>query len=257
MTNAHDQGPDVQEEQRVEQDIDALLTDTVRERDEYLELAKRTQADFENYRKRVAKESAAAESRGRATLARELLSVADNLERARLPEGTSVSARAVEVGWSGRPGWADVATPVHARALDHPDERRLLAGELRPLIEPGELVVLPAIVGMQRPVEAWSDLQDLLGAVNVRERLATTIARRRGWVVDRVVTVLAVADAPATRSVVRRHPSVFASFVVRRLGRPAIATHDRVLVWVTPSRAARSAWVAGKQRVQRRSAGTP
>ena len=90
--------------------------------------------------------------------------LAENLERARLPEGTSVSARAVEVDWSGRPGWADVATPVHARALDHPEERRRLAGELRPLIEPGELVVLPAMVGMERPVEAWSDLQDLLGA---------------------------------------------------------------------------------------------
>jgi molecular chaperone GrpE len=85
MTNATpapEQGRGVQEEQRVEQDIDALLADTVRERDEYLELARRTQADFENYRKRVAKESAGAESRGRASLARELLSVADNLERA-------------------------------------------------------------------------------------------------------------------------------------------------------------------------------
>ncbi len=53
-----------------------------RERDEYLELAQRTQADFENYRKRVAKETQDAEARGRASLARELLTVADNLERA-------------------------------------------------------------------------------------------------------------------------------------------------------------------------------
>jgi molecular chaperone GrpE len=82
MTNAPDQGQETREEQRVEQDIDALLADTVRERDEYLELAKRTQADFENYRKRIAKESATAESRGRSQLARELLTVADNLERA-------------------------------------------------------------------------------------------------------------------------------------------------------------------------------
>jgi molecular chaperone GrpE len=52
------------------------------ERDEYLELAQRTKADFENYRKRVARESAAAEARGRAALAQALLPVLDNLERA-------------------------------------------------------------------------------------------------------------------------------------------------------------------------------
>ena len=52
------------------------------ERDEYLALAQRTQADFENYRKRVAREAAEAEARGRAELARSLLPVLDNLERA-------------------------------------------------------------------------------------------------------------------------------------------------------------------------------
>jgi molecular chaperone GrpE len=52
------------------------------ERDEYLALAQRTKADFENYRKRVARESAEAEARGRAMLARSLLPVLDNLERA-------------------------------------------------------------------------------------------------------------------------------------------------------------------------------
>jgi molecular chaperone GrpE len=45
-------------------------------------LAQRTLADFENYRKRVARESAAAEARGRATLSQALLPVIDNLERA-------------------------------------------------------------------------------------------------------------------------------------------------------------------------------
>ena len=58
------------------------LADVSRERDEYLELARRTKADFENYRKRVSREAAEAEARGRAGLARELLSVVDNLERA-------------------------------------------------------------------------------------------------------------------------------------------------------------------------------
>jgi molecular chaperone GrpE len=52
------------------------------ERDRYLELAQRTQADFENYRKRAAKEAAAAGERAKGGLVRELLPVVDNLERA-------------------------------------------------------------------------------------------------------------------------------------------------------------------------------
>jgi molecular chaperone GrpE len=58
------------------------LEAVAKERDEYLALAQRTQADFENYRKRVARESAEAEARGRAGLAQALLPVLDNLERA-------------------------------------------------------------------------------------------------------------------------------------------------------------------------------
>jgi molecular chaperone GrpE len=79
------------EEERVERDLDELQhqrrpqtppPDLVRERDEYLELAQRTRADFENYRKRVAKETSEALARGKAELARELLPALDNLERA-------------------------------------------------------------------------------------------------------------------------------------------------------------------------------
>jgi molecular chaperone GrpE len=64
---------------------DGSLTDVAsleRERDEYLDLAKRTKAEFENYRKRVSRESAEAEIRGRGELARDLVPVIDNLERA-------------------------------------------------------------------------------------------------------------------------------------------------------------------------------
>jgi molecular chaperone GrpE len=65
--------------------------DLERERDEYLELAQRTRADFENYRKRVAKETSEALARGKAELARELLPAIDNLERA-LQSGSDASA---------------------------------------------------------------------------------------------------------------------------------------------------------------------
>lgn len=67
--------------ERVERDLDEL-GQAKRERDEYLELAQRTRADFENYRKRVAKETTEALARGKAGLARELLPALDNLERA-------------------------------------------------------------------------------------------------------------------------------------------------------------------------------
>jgi molecular chaperone GrpE len=74
-------GPESDDEEVLRGDVDELLA-TAAKRDEYLALAQRTQADFENYRKRVARESAAAQERGIAKLARELLPALDNLDRA-------------------------------------------------------------------------------------------------------------------------------------------------------------------------------
>jgi molecular chaperone GrpE len=68
--------------QAVENDLDALLADTRRERDEYLDLAKRTKADFENFRKRMNSEVAAAGVRGKTAVVGELVHAVDNLERA-------------------------------------------------------------------------------------------------------------------------------------------------------------------------------
>jgi molecular chaperone GrpE len=48
----------------------------------YLAMAQRTQADFENYKKRVAREAAVAADRGMAKLAKELLPALDHLELA-------------------------------------------------------------------------------------------------------------------------------------------------------------------------------
>jgi molecular chaperone GrpE len=76
----------------VENDLDALLADVTRERDEYLEIARRARADFENYRKRAAGEARDAERRGKASLARELLPALDNLERALRSTGVDPSS---------------------------------------------------------------------------------------------------------------------------------------------------------------------
>jgi molecular chaperone GrpE len=74
--------------EQVSLDLDELAAKAA-ERDEYLALAQRTQADFENYRKRVAREAAQAEARGIVRLAKELLPGLDNLDRALTAHGES------------------------------------------------------------------------------------------------------------------------------------------------------------------------
>jgi len=64
--------------EQVEHDLEALL----KERDDYLELAKRTKADFENFRKRMNADVLAAAGRGKAEVLRDVLPVLDDLERA-------------------------------------------------------------------------------------------------------------------------------------------------------------------------------
>ena len=60
---------------------DALAVVTA-ERDEYLDLAQRVQADFENYRKRAAREQERLVAHAHERLVRELLPILDDLERA-------------------------------------------------------------------------------------------------------------------------------------------------------------------------------
>src|SRR5262249_35316318 len=68
-------------ERQLERDIEQL-TAKAEKAEEYLELAQRTRAYFENYRKRAAREAAAAQERGITKLAKELLPAVDNLDRA-------------------------------------------------------------------------------------------------------------------------------------------------------------------------------
>jgi molecular chaperone GrpE len=68
-------------EHKVRRDLEELAAKAGKA-DEYLKLAQRTKADFENYRKRATREAAAAQERGVVKLARELLPAVDNLDRA-------------------------------------------------------------------------------------------------------------------------------------------------------------------------------
>ena len=75
----------------------AELVAVAAQRDEYLALAQRTQADFENYRKRVAREASMATARGIGKLATALLPALDSFDRA-LAEVEAGSARAQGAG---------------------------------------------------------------------------------------------------------------------------------------------------------------
>jgi len=72
---------DATPEDALERDVEQIY-EKAKKADEYLALAQRTKADFENYRKRAARETAAAQDRGVAKLAKELLPAVDNLDRA-------------------------------------------------------------------------------------------------------------------------------------------------------------------------------
>lgn len=66
-------------------DLEALrsrLQSAEQKRDEYLELAQRTRADFENYQKRIQRDLATERRFAQAPLASDLLAALDNLERA-------------------------------------------------------------------------------------------------------------------------------------------------------------------------------
>lgn len=66
----------------VEADFEKLLAESNQQKEEYLELARRTKADFENFRKRAAADVQAAQVRGKVAVAREVIDAVDNLERA-------------------------------------------------------------------------------------------------------------------------------------------------------------------------------
>jgi molecular chaperone GrpE len=139
--------------------------DTVEaQRDEYLDDLRRAHADFENYRKRVARDSAVQREQGRADVVLTLLDVLDDLERlvtaAQDDEGPVASAvRAVndktrraleahgvvrvdEAGVAFDPNVHDAVQQVEDETLDAPVVRELL----RPGYRMGERVLRAAMV---------------------------------------------------------------------------------------------------------------
>ncbi len=81
VVSAADPAPEESAEASVEQDLNALIEEARSQRDEYLDLAQRTKADFDNYRKRMAAESQAQVERGRLEVVSGLIEAVDNIER--------------------------------------------------------------------------------------------------------------------------------------------------------------------------------
>ena len=97
-----------------------------------------------------------------------------------------------------------------------------------------------------------ADLQELLGSLSVKTRLAPRLARRLNRQATRVASVLAVAATAANRSIVAAHPALFSPFArrwFRERGLPALDP-DRILLWIPASAAGRARWLAGRRRVR-------
>jgi glycerol-3-phosphate dehydrogenase subunit B len=87
--------------------------------------------------------------------------VADNLVRASLPGGASVSARAVELA-PPLGDEADVSSAGFARRFEQPEFRDVVVRELGRRLSPGEIVGFPAVLGLQQARDVWQELESRL-----------------------------------------------------------------------------------------------
>ena len=109
----------------------------------YLELARRTQADFENYRKRMARENKLAVDKGIAKVAKELLPALDHLDLALKAAGDDdvakgfVMVRDEIVAALGRVGIQPFAP--HGEPFD-PNEHEAMVSQPAEGVEPGSVL---------------------------------------------------------------------------------------------------------------------
>lgn len=99
------------------------------------------------------------------------------------------------------------------------------------------------------------DIQDLLGGLDTKERLARTVAAQYGWKPEIVGVLLAITKTDRNVSRVREFPALFARYDVRGPAvRSWLAKPDgpaRMLIFIPPAAAGRKVWRNGRQRVRR------
>ena len=121
------------------EELEARVADAEAKRDEYLEDLQRVAADFDNYRKRVARDQETLVARAHERLVQELLPVLDDLERAleavvqheeaKLEEGVHLVERELRHALD-REGLGEIETDgkfdphIHEALLTQPSERR-------------------------------------------------------------------------------------------------------------------------------------
>lgn len=88
--------------------------------------------------------------------------VAENLSRTTLPDGGRLSARPLSLDVTARAPEVDSTGLTFARAFDDPSFRAAVAAQLAPLLEEGETVGLPAVLGWKDPA-AWLDFSRRVG----------------------------------------------------------------------------------------------
>jgi len=88
--------------------------------------------------------------------------LADNLVRAALPGDATISARAVELSLPLGIE-RDVSSTGFARRFEQPEFRDLVVRELEGLLQPGETLGFPAVLGLRHAVEVWRELETRLG----------------------------------------------------------------------------------------------
>jgi molecular chaperone GrpE len=119
------------------EELEQRLVDAEAKRDEYLEDAKRVAADFDNYRKRAARDQDSLVARAHERVVKELLPVLDDLERAleaaeeheesKLEEGVALVERELRQALR-REGLVEIETDgsfdphVHEALLSQPSE---------------------------------------------------------------------------------------------------------------------------------------
>ncbi len=155
-------------------DLEEKLAALEAERDERLDDLKRVAADFENYRKRVARDQESLVARAHERLVKELLPVLDDLERAlaaaeqheeaKLEEGVRLVHQELAAALE-REGLAEIETNgrfdphVHEALLSQPSEAE--EGSVLEVVQKGyrlgDRVVRPARVVVAAPAEADGD----------------------------------------------------------------------------------------------------
>jgi transcriptional regulator with XRE-family HTH domain len=98
-----------------------------------------------------------------------------------------------------------------------------------------------------------TDLQELLGTLDTKSRLAMAVARRLGWPARKIRVIQAVAATGRNRMLVASHPTLFAGFEHHQLSERWLRdmSAPRLLLWVPAVRAGRRHWIAGRRRVRK------